>query len=342
MIWDTETGEHKQTLNGHTIEVSSAAFSPDGKTLASGSRDKTIRIWNAKTGEHKHTLNGHIDVVNSIAFSPDGKTIASGSSDGTILLWEFTPPALSDATVSLSPPVLQSPAIGDQLTFDLNVVDGDNVSGYQATVTFDDTALHYVSSENGDFLPAGAAFAKPVVEDNRITISASAPDGETNGDGTLATVTFEIVSIKPSTLKLSKVSLLNADGQQFLPQFESTDLIIEDAQAVEPNGKHYTKWGKLKTTTVFQNYPNPFNPETWIPYQLATTLVVGISIYTADGELVRRIDLGLQSAGVYVLRNRAAYWDGKNKNGEPVASGVYYYTFTAGDFSTTRKMLILK
>ena len=90
------------------------------------------------------------------------------------------------------------------------------------------------------------------------------------------------------------------------------------------------------------NYPNPFNPETWIPYQLATPADVRISIYTANGKIVKTIQLGNMTAGIYTNRSRAAYWDGKNETGEPVASGVYFYTLTAGDFTATRKLLIRK
>ena len=97
-----------------------------------------------------------------------------------------------------------------------------------------------------------------------------------------------------------------------------------------------------KETALLANYPNPFNPETWIPYQLAKPADVTLRIYTVDGTLVRTLSLGHQAAGIYQSRNRAAYWDGKNAVGEPVASGVYFYTLTAGDFTATRKMLILK
>ena len=94
--------------------------------------------------------------------------------------------------------------------------------------------------------------------------------------------------------------------------------------------------------TLLANYPNPFNPETWIPYQLSTSADVSVSIYSVNGRLVRRLDLGHQSAGVYRSRGRAAYWDGRNAFGERVASGLYFYTLTAGDFTATRKMLIRK
>ncbi len=95
-------------------------------------------------------------------------------------------------------------------------------------------------------------------------------------------------------------------------------------------------------TALLANYPNPFNPETWIPYQLAKPSDVTLRIYAANGTLVRTLALGTQAAGVYQSRARAASWDGKNELGEAVASGVYFYTLTAGDFTATRKMLIRK
>ena len=95
-------------------------------------------------------------------------------------------------------------------------------------------------------------------------------------------------------------------------------------------------------TALLSNYPNPFNPETWIPYQLAEPAEVNVFIYTADGRFVRRLALGHLRAGVYQRKSRAAYWDGRNEAGESVASGIYFYTLTAGDFTATRKMIIRK
>ena len=97
-----------------------------------------------------------------------------------------------------------------------------------------------------------------------------------------------------------------------------------------------------ETTALLANYPNPFNPETWIPYQLAKPAEVTVTIYASDGSVVRTLALGHQAAGMYKNRSQAAYWDGKNELGESVASGLYFYTLTAGDFTATRRMLILK
>ena len=97
-----------------------------------------------------------------------------------------------------------------------------------------------------------------------------------------------------------------------------------------------------QVTTLLANYPNPFNPETWIPYHLATAGDVQIRISDVHGSVVRSLSLGYQAVGHYTSRSRAAYWNGRNELGESVASGVYFYTLTIGDFSATRKLLILK
>ena len=95
-------------------------------------------------------------------------------------------------------------------------------------------------------------------------------------------------------------------------------------------------------TRIFANYPNPFNPETWIPYQLSDPAEVTLHISSVDGTLVRTLALGHQAAGTYHSKSRAAYWDGRNEHGERVASGVYFYTLSAGNFTATRKMFIRK
>ena len=97
-----------------------------------------------------------------------------------------------------------------------------------------------------------------------------------------------------------------------------------------------------ENTALLSNFPNPFNPETWIPYQLGKSAEATITIYDIRGRVVRVLVLGHQAAGVYRSRSKAAHWDGKNEFGEKVATGVYFYRLTAGDFSATRKMLIRK
>ena len=91
-----------------------------------------------------------------------------------------------------------------------------------------------------------------------------------------------------------------------------------------------------------QNFPNPFNPETWIPYQLAQDADVVIELYDVSGRLVRTLSLGRKEAGMYLTKDAAAHWDGRNSAGEKASSGIFFYRIKAGAFSALRKMVIIK
>jgi len=93
---------------------------------------------------------------------------------------------------------------------------------------------------------------------------------------------------------------------------------------------------------LLQNFPNPFNPETWIPFQLAKAGEVTIQIYNVAGRLVRTLELGHREAGLYTVKEKTAYWDGKDNVSERVASGVYFYHILSGSFHATRRMVIVK
>ncbi len=101
------------------------------------------------------------------------------------------------------------------------------------------------------------------------------------------------------------------------------------------DNKQTTKISLLPKNELLQNYPNPFNPETWIPYTLAKPSEVSLSIYDSNGHLLLHQSLGFQQSG-----KNLTYWNGKNANGESVASGIYFYKLTTDTFSTMRKMVI--
>ena len=146
----------------------------------------------------------------------------------------------------------------------------------------------------------------------------------------------------PAAPRANLMSLADYPPFQQLPP-EVQEYLLQHFEGT-PNTEvtNVAAWQIPETTSLLPNYPNPFNPETWIPYQLAQPADVKLKIYDINGHVVRDLDLGHQTAGIYRNRKRAAHWDGKNAQGEPVASGVYFYTLTAGDFSATRKMLIRK
>ena len=128
------------------------------------------------------------------------------------------------------------------------------------------------------------------------------------------------------------MALGSSEGTVYIYEWTGGTAPAAPAQDAEP----------AQPTALLSNYPNPFNPETWIPYQLSETAEVTVTIHSSDGKLVRTLELGQVPAGVYSEKDRAAYWDGQNEQGEPVASGVYFYTLKAGEFSATRKMVIRK
>ena len=315
----------------------------------------------------------------------------------------------TDTIISLTPSSVLSPAIGEQLTFNIDITSGQNLKDFQLTLDFDQSALEHISSSPGNYLANGVG----------------------NGDGTLETVRFKVLDVKASTVSLSG-HLIATNGLLYAPTFESAKVIVPLFGDVNRDGvvnildvvQVASKFGRQvsgdpadvnedgvvnivdlvkvagalggdaaapsawsldlegtftraqvqqwlseaqevslidavsqrgllyleqllaaltpKETLLLANYPNPFNPETWIPYQLAEAADVTLTIYAVDVTVVRTLALGHQPIGIYQGKSRAAYWDGKNNLGEPVASGVYFYTLTAGEFTATRKMLIRK
>ena len=145
----------------------------------------------------------------------------------------FTAMSYGQAVVSVEPAEVESPAAGEELMVSINIAGGADVAGYQLTVNFDPTALSYVSGGNADYLPAGA-FAVPVVTtDNSVTIAATSLTGAAaDADGTLATVTFEVVEAKASAISLSDVTL--ADAAASALEVTTADGMVTVAGAEEP------------------------------------------------------------------------------------------------------------
>ena len=175
---------------------------------------------------------------------------------------------------------------------------------------------------------------------------------DVNRDGEINIQDLILVAqhIGESTDSSAAPTIFAIDSEELMPEMIET--WIEQAQTAD-DGSLVFRQGieNLKRllaslipekTALLANYPNPFNPETWIPYHLAKPADVTLTIYAANGAVVRTIALGHQVAGMYQSRSRAVYWDGRNAIGEPVASGIYFYTLTAGDYTATRKMLIIK
>ena len=194
----------------------------------------------------KLTFDGDFDTDATLTFTVGADAIA-GYHQGFTAEIPVTAIEKSNATVSISPLLVVSPDVGEELRFSLNITGGENVTSYQATVSFDSTALQpivsfdsearnafdsnvfSVSFTNGDYLPAGAFFADPIVVDEwigdtsfgepiwstKVILAANTLAGAANGDGTLATLTFKVVDFKPSTVTLSQVYLVDSDGKRW-------------------------------------------------------------------------------------------------------------------------------
>ena len=344
-LWDAATGELLQTLEGHTRRVNSVAFSPDGRTIASGSDDDTIRLWDAATGELLQALEGHTDTVESVAFSPNGGTLASGSDDDTIRLWDAATGELLQALEGHTDTV-------ESVAFSPN-------GGTLASGSDDDTIrLWRVDTEIIEPLPlVGDVNADGIVTIQDLILVATSfgktgdNPADVNEDGVVDVQDLVLVAgVLEDTV--AGAPFTGYDNLEVAPTKEQVQKWIAQAQqlnltdVISQRGIRFLEQLLMtlnpKKTVLLPNYPNPFNPETWIPYQLAKPADVTLTIYAVDGQVIRQLALGYQPSGVYQNRSRAAYWDGKNELGEPVASGLYFYTLTAGDFSATRKMLIRK
>ena len=339
-LWDAGTGEHKITLIGHTERVKSLVFSPDGRTLTS-SGGNTLRLWDAGTGEHKITLTGHTSEVSSIAYSPDGRTLASGSSDKTLRLWDA---GTGEHTRTLTGHTKRITSVAyspDGRTLASGSSDG-TVLLWAIAPTTDPLRVADVNRDGVvnifDLVRVGSNFGQKGQNDADI----NRDDVVDIFDLMLVASALSSEAAAPSAHLAALAGLTPAEVQNWLAQAQGLDLtdvisqkgviFLENLLAVLPPQK----------TTLLANYPNPFNPETWMPYHLAQTSDVTLTIYSAKGVVVRQLDMGRQPAGFYTDRTKAAYWDGCNENGESVASGIYFYQLCAGDYTATRRMVIVK
>ena len=159
------------------------------------------------------TFSENMDTDATLTFTVGADAIA-GYNQGATKQFPVTAIQKSDATVSISPASIVSPAVGEQLTLNLNITGGENIAGYQATVSYDPTALDSVDTTNGDYLPADPFFLLDTYY-REVRLTASTLAEAANGDGTLATLTFEVEDFKPSIFTLSKVYLVDADGKRW-------------------------------------------------------------------------------------------------------------------------------
>lgn len=348
-LWDFNSRTNLETFTGHTDKINSIALSPDDSIVASGSDNNTIIIRDITTGHQKVIQTDHTEGVHELTFSIDGKTLVSCGNwkDSIIQIWDVTNAELitnitthtyGGGVVDFSPDgrtLISGSRDGTILFWDYNQLIGDDVETQEIAedanrdgiINLQD--LIFVASQFGEVGNSNTA--------------------DVNGDGVIniADILLVAAALANENAAPSNYSKLDnvldaAVVEQWLIQAQRLNRNIPKFQIGIAVLRQLLAAMTPEKTMLLANYPNPFNPETWIPYQLAEHADVTLRIYSSDGQLIRTIALGNQSSGMYQNRSRAAYWDSNNENGEPVASGVYFYTLTAGNFTATRRMVIRK
>ena len=344
-LWNPNNGINFAVLRGHTEAVYSVAWSPDGRILASGSADDTIRLWNPDTHGTRRVLRGHTNNLYTLAFHPNGQTLASASQDSTIHLWHPDTGALKATLTGY-----RGGSINKSIAFSSNgqILAGRGPGRFEISLwrllTVDVTGNGKVNVN--DLVEVARNYGKTVGggANRRADVNN---DGEVDVDDILAVIEAVDAAAGAPALTQANIktgSLQAADVQRWIRDAKAANADPAGIAALE---RLLTSLNRRdlpvpKETVLLANYPNPFNPETWIPYQLSEAAEVTVTIHASDGKLVRTLEVGQLPAGIYQTKGRAAYWDGRNALNEPVASGVYFYTLTAGDFKATRKMLIRK
>ena len=378
-LWDVTTGTLKNTLTGHTHWVYSVAFSPDGNTIASGSEDGTVLLWQltpttAPLTFTPSTIANQTFEVGTLVYLTC--PIATGGTPPYTYTLSPVPAGLAFdvATRNLygTPTTVMKPmpvtytvtdvsAQTATLTFTIEVTAGSlDVNGDGKVDVLDLVWVAVSYGMRGPGLPADvnsdgvvnvqdliavaagvdAAAALPLKVVEEVLLAAEGAAAEIDG----------IAGAPVSGFGNPRQPILSGDVA-----YGNVAAALADVRSFSGGDVRLGKWLPVlerfllqemstipETTALLPNYPNPFNPETWIPYHLATDAAVKLTIYDVRGERVRAFVLGHQPAGIYERRGRAAYWDGRNALGEPVSSGLYFYTLTAGDFTATRRLLIAK
>ena len=342
-IWNPNTGTTMTVLNDHTGAIYSVAWSGDGLLIAGAGTGKKAQIWNPDTGQTLRTIS-HEDYISSVVFHPNGQLLATGDyGDHKVQLWNPNTGQLKTAfTDAYAWGHLNKIAFSPSGQFLASSAPDKKIKVWQAP-TLDVT---------GDGITTVADLVEVAKNFGKTVGGGANPKADVDGDGSVdiddlvavaeAVQTAEGIGEAP-LLAQQHYPFTTADVQQWIQEAKAMGVTPHGITVIEQLLAVFAQPDALPgKTMLLANYPNPFNPETWIPYQLAKPAEVTVSIHAAHGKLVRSLALGRLPAGVYQDKSRAAYWNGKNEQGERVASGVYFYTLKAGDFSATKKMLIRK
>ena len=240
-VWDMKTRKRTHVFKNGPVNV--LTFSEDGTKLAGADSFGIIKVWDIPTGQLQDTFFGHSGSVTSLAFfspeNPDALSqnehnLASVGEDGTVLLWKMKPTTDTNAVVRIAPHIVESPAIGERIKLNINVAGAKDISGYQVTINYDTTALRYVSSKKGDYLTDDADFDTENVYPNRLKLISKNSEAVRTEDGMLASITFEVIAVKPSVINLPRVRLAKGDSSLARPIAVGCSVVASETTDGEP------------------------------------------------------------------------------------------------------------
>ena len=160
-------------------------------------------------------MTGHTSIVTHLEYSEDGTTLVSRSEDGTVLFWKMRESPVT--RLDITPLSVESPPTGKQLTFNINMTDAQNVTGYQFTLQYDAKALRYIPNTESTPKIRNLKVAPPVVAKNSLMLTGNASPGAIIDNGTIAYVTFEVIKRTDVTLTLTDALFMHKDSEDSRP-----------------------------------------------------------------------------------------------------------------------------
>ncbi len=350
----TSTALDYETKASYTVTITAADNNDNDKSI-------TVTINVINVNDNTPVFTDGSSTTRSIAENTGsgnniGTAVAATDADGDTLIYSLNGTDEDSFSINSGTGQLQTSAALDSetkssYTVTISASDGKNSTSITVTVNVTNVNERPVWNDN-----YSTTFSVSIDASTGTKIgdpfTATDPDGDeityyTVGAGTHNKIVFDRktgqLSVGSNFAKGITVNVGDTISFRIFANanLQSTSKLSITINIVEASAAPAVQQSPAKTN-LFPNYPNPFNPETWIPYHLSKSANVTLTIYNMNGEMVRQLALGHKTAGVYLSRSRAIHWDGKNQAGEKVATGVYFYRFTAGDFSATRKMLIIK